>query len=247
MDLAQQIDTLRGHLMAGKFGFKDTKFAKNLIYNYGLGDSRKCGLSAKQTYWVGKLIERAEGRDEQPKEQVGDMTGLITLFGTARQNLKFPKIALRTPSGQDVVLKMAGDRSRYPGTINVTDGKVYGDNRWFGRVEVNGTWTKSRKMATNEEAEIGDLLRRMSEAPTETAAEYGKMTGHCCFCRRHLHDERSTEVGYGPNCAKKYGLAWGNRPGKRTTVEQAAAEDAAIGQGCNCAPARAHSARRFPR
>jgi hypothetical protein len=41
------------------------------------------------------------------------------------------------------------------------------------------------------------------------AAKVGSLSGVCMFCGRDLTDERSTTAGYGPDCAKKRGLPWG--------------------------------------
>lgn len=41
------------------------------------------------------------------------------------------------------------------------------------------------------------------------AAAYGHQYDHCCACGRDLEDDRSTQAGYGPVCAKKYGWPWG--------------------------------------
>lgn len=43
----------------------------------------------------------------------------------------------------------------------------------------------------------------------EQAARFGKLWGSCVFCSRLLTDERSVAVGYGPICAEKNGLPWG--------------------------------------
>lgn len=44
----------------------------------------------------------------------------------------------------------------------------------------------------------------------EQAAHFGHTTGSCVFCSRHLTDERSIAVGYGPVCAEREGLPWGD-------------------------------------
>ena len=88
-----------------------------------------------------------------------------------------------------------------------TDGRPYGSNTWYGRIDETGAWMRSR----HADDEISSLLGRLASDPAGTAAEYGKLTGHCCFCRRHLEDERSTEVGYGPVCAGNYDLPWGEK------------------------------------
>jgi hypothetical protein len=43
----------------------------------------------------------------------------------------------------------------------------------------------------------------------EQAAAFGRLTGQCVFCARELTDQRSIDVGYGPVCAGKNGLPWG--------------------------------------
>ena len=49
------------------------------------------------------------------------------------------------------------------------------------------------------------------------ARSHGHRTGYCCFCGQLLTDEeRSVAFGYGPVCAKHWGLPWG----KIATVEK---------------------------
>lgn len=43
----------------------------------------------------------------------------------------------------------------------------------------------------------------------EQAAAFGKQHNRCVFCTRSLADERSRNVGYGPDCADNNGLPWG--------------------------------------
>ena len=106
---------------------------------------------------------------------------------------------------QAVVLNRAGDRSKYTGQIMVTDGRPFGVNKYFGRIDHSGVF-HATDSAT---AAISELLRRLGENPAEVASEYGRLTGNCCFCSRRLDDARSTAVGYGKICASKYGLPWG--------------------------------------
>jgi hypothetical protein len=42
------------------------------------------------------------------------------------------------------------------------------------------------------------------------AAAFGKLVGRCCFCSHAIDTPESTAVGYGPVCASKYGLPWGD-------------------------------------
>jgi hypothetical protein len=47
----------------------------------------------------------------------------------------------------------------------------------------------------------------------EQAAEFGHTHHRCVFCRHDLSTPESTEVGYGPVCAKTHGLPWGTKQG----------------------------------
>lgn len=134
-----------------------------------------------------------------------DASRIVTMLAGAREKgLKFPKIRLQV-NGQQVCFSLAGDRAKQPGSINVTDGGSYGDNKWFGRITVDGTFTPSSSCRDDVKA----LVLAFAADPAKVAAEYGHLTGNCSFCQRALSDERSTEVGYGPVCADRFELPWG--------------------------------------
>lgn len=181
----------------------DQKFAMSMVEQY----RRKRQLSPKQWRWVSTLTERAINGYPAPQvENVGDFTGVIALMGRAAMSLKYPKIRLQDAQGRHVVLAVAGKRAKAPGTVNVTDGLPFGQNTWYGRIDKDGSWTRSRAA----DDVIGSLLTSVAQDPAGTAARHGKLTGNCCFCNRALEDARSTEVGYGPVCAKNFGLPWGS-------------------------------------
>jgi hypothetical protein len=61
---------------------------------------------------------------------------------------------------------VAGKSSKFPGTINVTDGKPFGQNVWYGRVDQAGPWTISPKLADEVVVDqLYDLLVKLSEDP----------------------------------------------------------------------------------
>lgn len=197
-----------GHLVEGladvldSLSMKDKEFAASLVNNY-----RDRGrLSPKQWHWVDKLTRVAvDGYPEPARENVGNFGGVIALMGRAVKNLKHPRIRLHDSLGREVALSIAGAKAKEPGTVNVTDGQPYGQNIWYGRVNKDGTWTRSR----SADDVIGEVLARLAQDPEGIAAAHGKLTGRCCFCSRNLDDKRSTEVGYGQTCAKNFGLPWG--------------------------------------
>ena len=190
------IETLSANV--SKLAPRDQDFANSLIEQ-----SKHRILSAKQLYWVDVLADRAAKPAPEAK-QVGDMSGAIALFDKARQHLKYPAIVLSVADVGEVRINVAGDRARFPGSLNVVR---YADREWLGRVHQDGTFEPSRKHDASDELVAG--LEAFSSDPAGVAAEHGKLTGRCCFCNTGLSDERSTDVGYGPVCAKHYGLPWG--------------------------------------
>lgn len=107
-------------------------------------------------------------------------------------------------------LGRAGPDSRDPGTVSVTtDAKAYADRTYFGRIDRDGVFDPTRGDATTATA-IGAALRAFAEAPTEQAKLYGQKFGRCCFCGLELTNRASIHAGYGPICAEKFGLPWGD-------------------------------------
>lgn len=180
---------------------RDQDFATSLASQW-----RRKGLSEKQRACVARLTERANGT-EPPREQIGDMSGIMTLFDTARSKLKHPKIVLSwgdAGRARNMRLSIAGERARVPGSVNVTD---HENGDWYGRIHVDGRFEASQRVETPYE--LVDELREFAARPAEAAAEHAGIMGCCCFCNTPIKDARSLGVGYGPTCAKNWGLPWG--------------------------------------
>jgi len=183
-------------------------FARDLCAQF---DRR--GLSDKQVAWVYRLLDRCEN-PAPPAAPLGDVTPIVRLFERAKgAGLRFPKIRLRASDGTRVVLGMAGDRAKVPGSLSITDGGAYGMGRYFGRITRDGAFTASSSCTPAVTA----TLRELAEDPAGRAAIHGHASGSCCFCGRTLDDARSTAVGYGPVCAEKFGLPWGEEKAPEET------------------------------
>lgn len=196
------IEELRG--LASRLSDRDREFAMSLV-------NSKYPLTQKQAYWAGKLIARARGEEKPATINIGNLEPLVNLFEKANSHLKFPKITLEL-NQRTIRLSLAGLRSKYPGSINVTDLGDFHNRTWFGRVDREGIFTESYKVRTEDSSFLDQIiltLKQISSDPVGFAARYGKLTGNCCFCHKGLTDERSTDVGYGPICADHYGLPWG--------------------------------------
>jgi hypothetical protein len=207
-DITLSAKTLNDNL--GKLSDKDRDFALSLLHQLA-----QRGLSTKQWDWVDRLAKRTLN-PQKPRQTaaLGSVAGLLALFNTAKANgLKNPAIVAQSPVGP-IRISVAGGNARFPGTINVAEKGKFGEATWYGRIKLDGTFEAARDGAP---AELVAYLAEFAARPAETAAAHGHTTGNCCFCDRPLTDARSTAVGYGPVCAKKWSLPWGEAP-----VQQAA-------------------------
>lgn len=171
-------------------------------------------VSSDGNGWLFKVAPRnAEPRPaERPVATVGNLSGVMALFETARSHLRRPAIVIGVPAiNETVKLTVAAAHHRVPGSINVVSetrrDDRYGKPLWYGRIHTDGRYEQRE---VNEA--VAARLAAFATNPAAVAAEHGRLTGRCCFCNRHLEDERSTAVGYGPVCADHFGLPWGERP-----------------------------------
>src|SRR5262245_41812095 len=115
-----------------------------------------------------------------------------------RKAIMMPKARFLAPGGRgELRLSLSGNRSKAPGSIQVTIG-----NDWMGRVEPDGRAVG--QLATDPA--LIDTLLMIASNPVEAAQAYGAFMCKCSFCGLPLTDDGSVEVGYGPQCAKKFGL-----------------------------------------
>jgi len=94
--------------------------------------------------------------------------------------------------------------------------KAYGLT-WHARGGHSGEWKYEGR------AILAQIVRPIS---AEEAALFGHDAGQCVFCSLSLDDDRSVAMGYGPVCARNYGLPWGNKrqavkvPGKAEAIAE---------------------------
>lgn len=176
-------------------------------------------LTEAQWRYAEKLVAWAKPRVAAAPQTSGLASGVkrvFDLFTRAKSaGLRFPKIRLEAADGQKVVLSQAGERSKYLGQVIVTDGGPFGANKFFGRIDAAGTLTNGSAMTDSVRA----LVDALAAKPEEVASIYGRRTGSCCFCGRGLEDGRSVAVGYGPICAEKFWLPWGEDRAETVRVD----------------------------
>ena len=148
-------------------------------------------------------LARDSNTDDPFRRRQGHAT-IQRLFDAANAHgLKFPKIELMTRNCSVVVLHRAGPKSKFYGLIVATDDGRYPDSTFYGRYDLGGY-----PLVSYAPDDVRDLMRRFVNDPFGTIFDCGALTGNCCFCRYRLSDERSTAHGYGPVCARNFGLPW---------------------------------------
>lgn len=195
------IERLR--VVTGKLGLSDREFAASMVSQF----DKKKRLSEKQWLWVGRLAERAINPPKRETVDLGSFKRVYDMFSEAKKHLKHPKIRFQL-DGFDVAIHLAGGFSKYNGNVLVTDGQPYGMNKWYGHINKDGVWEHPLRPVPEE---VVKIVTELSKDPEGMASEYGKLSGKCCFCNRELTTENSTEVGYGPICARHFNLPWGGK------------------------------------
>lgn len=209
-------------------------------------------LTPNQQAYAEKLIGWAQPRQHRAAVPSAVLGGAVKrvfeLFAKAKAaGLKFPKVRLEAADGQKVVLSQAGARSRYQGDVMITDGGSFGENKFFGRIDPAGNLDARREMT----GPVRKLIDDLAADPAGVASIYGRKTGRCCFCGLGLTDGRSVAVGYGPVCAEKFDLPWGEERVApvhvELTDEQAETEETRAIQAREAAEERARMERKFGR
>lgn len=163
-------------------------------------------LSPSQEFWFFKLAEGIKNPTAQPPQRTGVKVGsgflrVQEMFANAiASKLKYPKIRLQDSAGHKIVLSLAPASGRNANHIYVKADDIY-----CGKISPEGSFLKVGECLEFVES----YLQSFADDPAKIAAAYGHQTGNCCFCALQLTDKRSVKVGYGPICAEKYGLPWG--------------------------------------
>lgn len=115
------------------------------------------------------------------------------LRAAQERGLRKPKLRVLDADGHSELALTLSTRGRVPGSVLVRrDGTYLGVVRPTG--EVYG-----RNVPVERLAEV-------AADPVAAATSYAALSGRCSFCNLHLTDAGSVEVGYGPVCARHWGL-----------------------------------------
>jgi hypothetical protein len=185
---------------------RDRAFAQDLLRAF---DSKR-GATEKQLLWIKKLSRPAEEPAvSTPLPTVQGLTPLVALFDRASTALRAPAITIEGSEldlRRNLRIKRSPDDSRYAGQLILADdNRDWTARQYFGRIDRDGVFHASRSCPP----EVLAYCEHLAADPATVGASHGHRTGMCCFCWRALSDPRSTTVGYGPICADRWGLPWG--------------------------------------
>lgn len=174
-------------------GFEFAQSLLGSLEQYGSLTDRQMETAARLTLQSQerKAQWAAERAVREAAAPTVDATRLEQSFRTAKSNgLKWPRITMG-----EMVIKPAGENSKNPGALYVTE-----DGQYLGKV-MGGRFFKVRECGDEQEKQVVSLIND----PVAAAEAYGHMTGHCCICNRELTNPESVARGIGPICADKFG------------------------------------------
>lgn len=165
-------------------------------------EPRLCGVAA----YIIESYRRSLPRPEAAQLNVEGLLRIFAMFDKAKDKLKKPAVRLAHENGQRLHLSLAGMASKNAGSVYVKADSGF-NAQYYGKITPEGRFFRSGSCP----ATVEPLLQAFANDPEGIATKYGRLTGCCSFCGRKLTDARSTEVGYGPVCADKFGLDWGKK------------------------------------
>lgn len=186
----------------------------------GLPDQRDSWL----WFWVHQAVNDAQDRaaaahwvqagGTDPIRFLGDMFLVATGYG-----LKRPMVRLHFQDRRfKIYLSARGTLCLKTGALAEGTHDPVGDEEYAGCWS-NGRWLPRRDDASRYVRPLlpaeAAFMERLAADPVRFLAECSKDMDRCCYCAQQLDDERSKTVGYGPVCAKRWGLPWGARDGQR--------------------------------
>lgn len=165
----------------------------------------------RQLPWLHVIIANHENRATKPNAGINGpaLTGLHLIHAhllacrtrkeEGGKGLLHPMVGLQV-GDQQVVLKLAGAKSKNNGKVSVASDRRYGQGDFYGWIDADGNMT-SKGMPDAAK----DILRRVGQDPATVISQIGKESGRCCYCFAELSRVGSKIAGCGKTCAANYG------------------------------------------
>ncbi len=132
------------------------------------------------------------------------------LLHTAQKNINYPKLRI-VPFVENpkfvLMFTIAGERAAFPGSINITtDHELFDRRTFFGRILQSGEIAIQPSLTMNKVSV--ELISDINDNLEEYIRKTSYLTEKCALCNEKIQDSYSKLVGWGPECAKKWGLKW---------------------------------------
>ncbi len=178
----------------------DKGFAESVIRQY---DTRGW-ISAKQENVIRKIARNVSGT--RTRLLLANITALVNL--AASKDAK--RIAIRlTVGNQGVVLRYSPKTNRI--YINEAGNFEEGERgQTYGYVSLVDSELRLNDESSAFAADLTNALIAFNADPHKAGRLEGHATGRCCFCSIKLTTAESVHHGYGPICAERFGLPWGD-------------------------------------
>jgi len=180
-------------------------------------------LTAEHCIAAQAAAKKAAAVTETPKptQPVADLTGIRNFIAAAKERgLKFPKLRVLDVDGRTELTLGLTSIGYNPGSVSVLRAGTY-----IGLIRPDGSAKGGITPA------LAAHLVKVAQEPAAAAKAYAVLMCRCSFCNLALTDAGSVEVGYGPVCAKHWGLPHAPKgttaPQALTASERRAAEWAA--------------------
>lgn len=202
MSIQTKIAQLEG--IVSKLPRRDQDFARSLISNW----HKRRTLSEPQQVWVGILVDRAVAVDQpKPAAQVAasdmNLVKLHELFDKAKSNhIVVPRLHMQMTDGKKFTVSAAPATGKNPGAIYVQH-----NDKYYGKITREGRFEIPHYVERNPELE--GRVAEVGENPSHAGKVHGHKLRWCMFCARELKTVDSLHYGYGPICAEKWELEWG--------------------------------------
>lgn len=186
--------------------------------------ARRVGkYTAGQLLWLHVILANHNGLPTKPNMVTVKLTGLQLVhqhLANCRKSreeggkgLLHPMVGLLV-GDQNVVLKLAGSKSRYNGKVSVASDHRYGQGEFYGWIDENGNMDSKGPIPKA----VVDILQRVAQDPARVISEIGKESGRCCYCFAKLTTVQSKIAGCGSTCADNYGADYPDTAATRLFV-----------------------------
>jgi hypothetical protein len=159
-------------------------------------------------FWIAKLVNESQnGSNQQRKDMIAFLSD--SFLYAIGMGLKRPMIRMQVNNRRyKIYLSKRGTLCFKSGKVMPGTSDPVGDEEYVGCL-FNGKFlpNKARDVLTEEQV----VLDNLSIDPVGFLFKTSKDMDRCCYCNLPLEDKRSKDVGYGPICAGRWGLPWGEK------------------------------------